>query len=49
MVGDIPEPVVLGPIRRLAEQARGSKPGSSTPPWSVSAPASSSCLSSCPA
>jgi hypothetical protein len=33
-VGDaIPGLVVLGSIRKQAEQARGSKPISNTPPW----------------
>jgi hypothetical protein len=31
--GAIPGLVVLGSIRKQAEQARGSKPVSSTPPW----------------
>jgi hypothetical protein len=34
IVGDaIPGLVVLGSIRKQAEQGRGSKPVSSTPPW----------------
>ena len=31
--GATPGLVVLGSIRKQAEQAMGSKPGSSTPPW----------------
>jgi hypothetical protein len=31
--GAIPELVVLGSIRKQAEQARGSKPVSNIPPW----------------
>jgi hypothetical protein len=31
--GAIPGLVVLGSIRKQAEQARGSKPVSNTPPW----------------
>jgi hypothetical protein len=31
--GPIPELVVLGSTRKQAEQARGSKPITSTPPW----------------
>jgi hypothetical protein len=31
--GTIPGLVVLGSIRKQAEQARGSKPVSSSPPW----------------
>jgi hypothetical protein len=31
--GAIPELVVLGSIREQAEQARGSKPVSTIPPW----------------
>ena len=33
MGGAIPGLVVLGPIRKQAEQAAESKPVSSTPPW----------------
>ena len=33
VAGAIPELVVLGSIRKQAEQAMGSKPVSSTPPW----------------
>jgi hypothetical protein len=31
--GTIPELVVLGSIRKQAEQGKGSKPVSSIPPW----------------
>jgi hypothetical protein len=31
--GAIPGLVVLGSVRKQAEQARGSKPVSNTPPW----------------
>jgi hypothetical protein len=33
--GAIPGQVVLDSIRKQAEQARGSKPVSNTPPWSL--------------
>jgi hypothetical protein len=33
--GVIPGLLVLGSIRKQAEQARGSKPVSSIPPWSL--------------
>jgi hypothetical protein len=37
----IPRLVVLGSIREQAEQARGSKPVSNIPPWSLHLPPSS--------
>jgi hypothetical protein len=33
--GAIPRMIVLGSIRKQAEQARGSKPVSNIPPWSL--------------
>jgi hypothetical protein len=54
MSGAISGLVVLGSIRKKAEQVTRSKPVSITPPWllaSASAPASGflPCLTSCPA
>jgi hypothetical protein len=35
MDGAIPELVVLGSVRKQAEQATGRKPESSVPPWAL--------------